>query len=228
MGTTRHDLLPRGRTLALCGAVVAALALAGTAAADKEKIHLTKSGQAAARAAVLARSDLGPVSGWTGGTTKPDLSVSVPCTSYDPKQSDLVLNGAAKSVWKHAGLELESEAQVLQSPAMVRLDWQRTVLAPQMLPCLRSALVKSLGASGKLVSFGRTAFPSLAAYARRYRALVDVPTATGPVRVMVDIVLLGRGRTEITLSTTAPFAAESAIEPAELQLARTLAGRIRM
>jgi hypothetical protein len=40
---------------------------------------------------------------------------------------------------------------VLQTPAMVRLGWQRSVVAPQVLPCLRSGLAKQLGASGLIV-----------------------------------------------------------------------------
>ncbi len=52
--------------------------------------------------------------------------------------------------FKHPGVEFDSEAQVLQTPAMVRLDWQRTVLSPQVLPCLRSNLKKHLSASERL------------------------------------------------------------------------------
>lgn len=202
-----------------------ALLLAGVAAADKEKVQLTPAGQAAARAAVLTRADLGAVSGWTGGAQKPDLTSTPPCASFRPKQSDLVLIGAAKTVWQHTGLRFESVAQVLQTAAMVRLDWQRTVLAPQMLPCLRSGLAKQLGSGAKLVSFGPVGVPKIATYTRRYRALVDVTTATATVRVMVDVLVVGRGRTEITLITTAPSVAAAVVEAAELRLARTLASR---
>lgn len=215
------------RSLAAVGAVVVVLlALAGTAAADKEKIQLTKAGQAAARAAVVRRADLGPASGWTGGAKKPVLTQTLPCP-YHPKQSDLVLIGAAQTVWKHAGLQFDSEAQVLQTPAMVRLDWQRTVLAPQMLPCVRSELVKGLGTSARLVSLKALAFPRLASYTRAYRALVDVRAGTGSIRVMIDLVLVGRGRTEITLSTTAQAAASPFVLPAEKRLALLLLSRVR-
>lgn len=217
-----------GRTgVALLLAVGLSLFLAGVAAADKEKVQLTAAGRAAARAAVLTRADIGPASGWTGGARKPDLSSSMLCQSFQPKQSDLVLIGAAKSVWKHAGLEIDSGAQVLKTPAMVRLDWQRTVLAPQVLPCLRSGLAKGLPASQRLVSMQRIAFPRVATYTRAYRALIDVQAATGTVRVMVDLALIGRGRTEITLSTTAPLLAAATVSPAEVRLARLLAARVR-
>ena len=207
-------------------AAAAALAFSGVAAADKEKVQLTAAGQAAARAAVLTRADIGTAGGWTGGATKPDLSSTLPCANFRPKQSDLVLIGAAASTWKHAGLEFQSEAQVLRTPGMVRLDWQRTVLAPNVLPCLRSVFSKQAG-SGRLVSLRRLAFPQIAEYTRAFRGLLDVPASGTTVRVMVDMVLAGRGRTEITLMSFAPFAAEQAVRAAEVRLARVLVARVR-
>ena len=146
---------------ALLAALAAALLLAGAAVADKEQIHLTAAGQAAARAAVMHRADLGGGGGWTGGPKKPDLSSGTGCANFKPKQSDLVLIGAAENVFRHPGVEFDSEAQVLETPAMVRLDWQRTVLAPQVMPCLRSNLEKQLTASERLVSVRRIPFPAL-------------------------------------------------------------------
>jgi hypothetical protein len=203
------------------------LAFAAVAAADKEKIHLTKAGQAAARATILTRADLGTSQGWSGGSKKPRLASKPPCANFDPKQSDLVLIGAAESVWKNTGLQFDSESQVLKTPRMVRLDWQRTVLAPQVEPCLRSALAKQLGSNAHLVSFGRLGFPKIATYTRAYRTLVDVKNGSATVRVMFDVVLVGKGQTEITLTTSAPFAAESVVSPAEIRLARLLASRAR-
>lgn len=214
------------RPLCVLGlAVVVGLVFVGVAVADKEKIALTKAGQSAAHAAVIRRSDLGTATGWTGGARTPDLSGQMPCASFHPKQSDLVLIGAAQTVWKHAGLEFNSEAQVLKTPTMVQLDWQRTVLAPQTLPCMRSGLARGLGASATLVSLRPLPFPKLATYTHAYRALADVTAATGKVRVLVDMVLVGRGRTEITLSTTAPAAAASVVGPVEIRLARLLVRR---
>ena len=214
------------QTTAFFAALVGALLLAGAAVADKEQIHLTAVGQKAARAAVMKRADLGGATGWTGGSKKPDLSPGTGCANFHPKQSDLVLIGAAETVFKHPGVEFDSEAQVLQTPAMVRLDWQRTVLAPQVMPCLRSNLEKHLSASERLVSVGRIAFPAIATYTRAYRTTVDVKSASGTTRVFVDLVLLGRGSTEITLTTTAPMVAESAVRGAEVRLARILVSRV--
>jgi hypothetical protein len=211
---------------ALLGALAAALLLAGSAVADKEQIHLTAAGQAAARAAVMHRADLGGVGGWTGGSKKPDLSSGTGCANFKPKQSDLVLIGAAETVFKHPGVEFDSEAQVLQTPAMVRLDWQRTVLAPQVMPCLRSNLEKRLTASERLVSVRRIPFPAISGYTRAYRTTVDIKSTSGTTRVFVDLVLIGRHSTEITLTTTAPMVAEGAVRAAELRLARGLAARV--
>jgi hypothetical protein len=55
---------------------------------------------------------------------------------------------------------------------------------------------------------------------------VDVKSAAGTTRVFVDLVLIGRRGTEITLTTTAPMAAEAAVRAAELRLARILAARV--
>jgi hypothetical protein len=211
--------------LAATAAMVPALALA--ALADKEQIHLTASGQAAARASVLRKADLGTSGSWTGGSVKPDLSSSLPCSTFQPKQSDLVLNGAARTHWTQPGLSIDSEAQVLRTAHMVTLDWQRTVLAPELLPCLRSGLGKSVGTSARVVSVRRIAFPHVATYANAIRVLVDVPTTSAKVRVFVDVVVLGRGRTEITLTTTAPLLLDASVRPAETRLAKILVARVR-
>jgi hypothetical protein len=209
----------------LLGALGGALPLAGAATVDKEQIHLTAAGQTAARAAVMQRADLGAATGWTGGPKKPDLSPGTGCANFNPKQSDLVLIGAAKTVFKHTGVEFDSEAQVLQTPAMVRLDWQRTVLSPQVLPCARSNFQKHLTTSERLVSARRLAFPAVATYSRAYRIIVAVTSGSTTVRIFVDLVLMGRGSTEITLTTTAPLVAEAAVRAAEVRLARTLVAR---
>jgi hypothetical protein len=225
-GSMRRAVVSRWiGSLLTAGAV--SLVFVAVAVADKQKIQLTKAGQAAARSAVLTRADLGTSQGWTGGAKKPSLSSEPPCANFNPKQSDLVLIGAAETVWKNSGLQFDSEAQVLKTPTMVGLDWQRTVLAPQVEPCLRGALSKQVGNNAHLVSFGRLAFPKVATYTRAYRALVDVNSGSGKVRVLFDVVLAGRGRTEVTLTTSAPYAAEAVVSPAEVRLARLLASRAR-
>jgi hypothetical protein len=200
-----------------------------SALADKEQIHLTAADQAFARAAVLTKADLGSVGAWTGGAVKPDLGSSPPCGSFDPKQSDLVLTGAAETRYQQPGIEIDSEAQVLRATQMVKLDWQRTVIAPQLLPCLRTVLAKKVGASTKIVSIRRIAFPRVDAYTAAIRVLLDVKTGTSPVpiRAFVDVVFVGHGRTEISLTTTALLLADKTVRAAELRFARIMAARAK-
>jgi hypothetical protein len=209
-------------------AFVASLLSAGAAiAADggKEQIHLNATDQAAARRAVAQRADLGSAN-WTGGLKKPDLTGSVTCPNFHPKQSDLVLTGAALSEWEDQGVRITTEAQVLKTPAMVQADWKRTILAPSAIPCLRSHLVKELGTGVTLVSFRRVLFPPVATLSRAYVMLIDVKTTTGKVRVAIEIVVVGRGRTELTLTSTAPNVAQKIVAQADAQLARALVARV--
>ncbi len=209
-------------------AVVLALSLAGQARADKGRIHLTAAGQAAARATVVTRKDLGTLGAWTGGARKPDLSQTSPCPSFRPKQADLVLNGAAQTRWRSAGIQIDSTSQVLATDRMVALDWQRSVTAPQLIPCLRSAFAKEIGSSGRLVSLRRVAFPKLARHTAAMRAVLKVNTSNGAVRVLTDLILLGAGRTELVLTVTAPLAGQATIRQAEIRLATVLVSRIRL
>jgi hypothetical protein len=214
---------------AFAGALaLVALAAAGTAA-NRERVELTPAGQADARAAVLRRADLSTTLSWSGGETKPDIASDFPFSScsYHPKQSDLVLNGAAEADWKATGIEFSSEANVLETPAMVTLDWQRSIAAPEVLPCLRDGFAKQLERGERLASFTRLALPGLAEYAREYRAIIDVSAASGTGQVLIDVIVLGRGRTEITLTATAAYAIRSAVDQAELALAEVLVSRVR-
>jgi len=213
----------RALLAALCVSALAAGA-AFAATGEKEQIHFTKADQAAARRAVAVRSDLG-TGAWTGGYLKPDLSGATTCANFHPKQSDLVLTGAAETAFDNQGLRIQSEAQVLKTHAMVLADWQRTVLAPAAIPCLRSHLVKELGAGVTFVSFRRVIFAPVATMVQAYALLVDVKTSTGKVRVALEIVLIGRNRTELTLISTAPNVAQKVVAQADVQLARAMVAR---
>ncbi len=217
---------------AALAAVFAAVALgvssgAMASASDKARVSFTAADLAAARAAVLHRADLGTAGGWTGGARKPDLSATMSCPGYAPKQSDLVVTGAAEAAYHHAGLELQSEAQVMKTRTMVALDWRRTVTSPKAFSCIRMMLAKSLPAGQRLVSFRRQPFAKLTRYTAAYRALVDVAAAGQHVLVVADIVLVGQSRTELTLSVEAPAAARSSLPAAEVRLAKALLGRVR-
>jgi hypothetical protein len=213
----------RALLAALCVSVVAAGA-AFAATGEKEQVRFTKADQAAAKRAVARRADLGSGT-WTGGFVKPDLSAAPTCADFHPKQSDLVLTGAAETAFDNQGLRIQSEAQILKTHAMVVADWRRTVLAPTAIPCLKTHLVKELGGGVTFVSFRRVLFAPVATMAQAYTLLVDVKTTTGKVRVALEIVLIGRNRTELTLISTAPNVAQKVVAQADAQLARAMVAR---
>lgn len=163
---------------------------------------------------MLKKADLGFAGKWAGGAVKPDLGTSPPCGSFRPMQSDLVLTGAAETRYAQPGIAFEGETQVLRTPEMVTLDWRRTVIAPGLLPCLRTALAKRAGASTKVVSVGRIAFPQISRH-------------TAAIRVFVDVLFAGHGRTELTLTSTAPLAADATVRDAEVRLAALLVARAK-
>jgi hypothetical protein len=209
-------------------AALLALAVAATVLAanpSKEKIRITAAGRAQARAEVVRHADVG--AGWSGGFKKPQLSSTLPDCRYQPKQSDLVLIGAAETTWQKQALVIDAESQVLRRATMVRLDWRRTVTAPQVQPCLKREFAKSVGPGGRLVSFRQVAFPRLATYTRAYRAIADIKTALGKVRLEIDLVLFGAGRNELTLSLTGPAPAKSYLRHNALRLAHLLVRRAR-
>jgi hypothetical protein len=207
---------------ALVGSVSAAVVHA--ADPGRERVAFTAAGQAQAKAEVLRRKDVGKA--WSGGARRPDLA-GVHCLSYHPKQSDLVLNGAAETTWHRQAFEIDSEAQVLRTPKMVRLDWQRTVLAPEVVPCLRESIQRRLGSSVKLISFRRVAFPHVARYANAFRTTIVVQSNTGSVPVEIDLAVLGQGRNEISVTVSGPTASKAFLRRAETRLARLVARRLR-
>jgi len=149
--------------------VAAALAAVATVHAGdgKEQIRFNAADQAAARAVVIRRADLG--SGWAGGPAKPDLSAGPSCPDYQPKVSDLVLTGAARTTFQRSGFEFDSQSGVLKTRRMVALDWRRSVLAPGVVPCLRRTIGSGLGPNAKVVSFKKLPFPKLATYNALFR-----------------------------------------------------------
>ena len=218
---------PRRSTSVLLAIAVALLTAAAAAGGGPglEQVHLTAADQAAARATVLKRADLGP--GWTGGAKKPAGPSNPDCGGWQPKQSDLVITGDAETDFTQPGLEIDSEAQVLRTARMVALDWQRSVTPPQVVPCLKRLAAQGAPASEKVASVRRIAFPRVARYTAAFRVAIDVTASGSAVRVFLDIVLVGAGRTEIDLAFTSPAAAAAAMRPAEARIAGLLAARAR-
>lgn len=210
-------------------AAVLGLAAAGVALGvnpGKEKVALTPAGQALAKAEVLRRTDFtGSV--WSGGAKKPDLSQTATCSSYQPKQSDLVLIGAAETLWKAPPIMMDSTAEVLKTTAMVQRDWQRSIAAPQALSCMRQGFAHAFGPKAPLRSFRRVAFPSVASYTRAFRGIADAHTPKGTIRIELDLVALAWGRSEITLGITGPAASHVALRAMAQRAAVALASRMR-
>jgi hypothetical protein len=96
-----------------------------------------------------------------------------------------------------------------------------------VVPCLRHGFQKSLGSTGTLVSFGRTSFPHVAKLTQGFRAVVKVKQGTSSVPIEIDVLALGAGRNEITLTVTGLAAARKALHTGELRLARKLTSRMR-
>jgi len=216
------------RTLVVAACCLVALAAAASALADTIQVHYTAADQAAARKAVLRSADLGAGATWTSVPAKPDVTSSMDCKGFHPKQSDLVVTGAAATEFRSTGIDFRSESHLLRAPRMLALDWQRTVIAPQVLPCLREGVTKgTAGAGTHLVSLKRVSFPRITSRTAAFRALLDVTSGGQSIRVLVDIVAMGKGRTELTLTTSAPYVALASVVSAEVRLARILAARAK-
>jgi hypothetical protein len=218
----------RRTIIAVCATALAAAAAALAGNGDREQVHLNAADTAAARAAVLRRSDLPPPAEWKGGMKKPDLSArGARCANFQPKRSDLVVTGVAESDFSRAIFHFDSLAKVFKTARMLRLDWQRVALAPGLLPCLRHYLAKGIPAGMKIVSILRLSFPHVAEYTYAARAVVDVAATGRKLRLLLDFAMIGRGRTGIELLTAAPYADRANVQPEETRLMRILVARTR-
>ena len=216
----------RARCPALLVAVLAtALAFASAAAADdgKLQIHLTPAGQAAARAASLTMADLG--AGWAGGLEK-SSAAPTPCPPKHARESDLVLTGVAVTSFSdsQAGFSIGSDVQLLRTSKMVRLDWQRTVVRPGVVACVRTQFAADARSSERIVSVRKLPFPRVTPYTAAYRIVFQAP-GSSKQRGIEDIVLLARGRMEISLVLLAPLDGASVASAGELRIARALTAR---
>jgi hypothetical protein len=169
----------------------------------------------------LRKGDLGPA--WKGGLVKANPNQTGSCPSLKPKLSDLVVTGAASSSLTNAAGFAASDVWVMRTAAMVRRDWQRTVAPRGADACFRYMLRNQLGSGVRLISFKRAAFPRLSSMTRRYRAVFAA--AGSSARVFTDLVLVGRGRTEITLLFGAPLANAAPAAAFEQRLMRAMLKR---
>lgn len=193
----------------------------------KEQIHFVAADQAAARATVLTLADIGK--GYTGGAKKPDLSPGPTCPHFHPKQSDLILTGAAETDFSATeGLrDVDTVVQILKTAKMVQLDWNRTFRAPGLISCLKSYLAKTAPHGAKVLSIKKLVFPRVANYSAAYRILVEITASGQTARVIIDEVFIASGRTEISLTQVAFEDIEPVVLLMDEHWARMLASRIR-
>jgi hypothetical protein len=213
--------------LAAAFVLLTALALAAPALAGEDpQYRPNPRDMAAARASLLRTADLG--TGWTGGATKAPRPQGPDCATFSPKQADLVVTGAADAEFASTigGLRVESEVQVLKTPAMVETDFARTV-RPELIRCFAAGLERSAGAGARVVSTRRLPFPRVGSASAAYRVVTAVSAQGQTVRLAIDIVAIAVRRTEISLVTIVPVQAQDAMLRSDRRLARLLAARAR-
>jgi hypothetical protein len=210
----------------LLAAAAAALALVSAASAAGPIVRKNAADDAVARRAVVTRADLGGT-GWKGKVTavaKPD---PLSCPGFSPPQGDLVVTGAAASEWQKQATDVSSEVDVLETAAMVRRDWSRTI-RPPLVKCLAKLFTGSGGGTTTAAVSARTlAFENVAPMTAAYRVVVTVKDSGRTARVVSDLILLAKGRSEATLTFVAPEAGKAAMVAAERRIARIVAGRLR-
>jgi hypothetical protein len=213
------------RTVALAAILATALIVTGVALAEAPVVRFDPADQAAAKATVLKAADLGP--GWKGGLTKAEVDGADGCPGFKPKQADLVVTGLAESEFEHrpGALNVTSQAQVMKTKAMVRLDWERTVAHPAVLPCLRRTFAGTEDKSVRFVSANRLPFPRVGTRSARYRVVMNYVVGKDTVPMLFDFVAIEAGRTELSLSLIAPLKSRRAADTAEARLARILVQR---
>ena len=209
-----------GRAAAIPLALAAALTLAVEASASTgtQPVKFNAADQASARAAVVQRGDV--PSSFKGGLVKPDLS-DVTCANYRPKNSDLVLTGAAESTWQGSDRFIDSSVHLLRSSRMVQLDFQRSV----SLTGVRCVLTN---AGAKKVTVSEVALPALGPNQGGYRASFQTSDNGRTVTSILELAVIGKGRFELTLAEFVIAPADTnALHADVVRLAKRMASRIK-
>ena len=164
---------------------------------------------------------------WTGGAVKPAVTPFPHCPGFSPKQADLVVNGIAEATYRHSsGIAFNTVSLVLATRRMVQVDWRWTVLDPRVPACLRYRMIQDARSSKfTFISLARLPFPRVARFTSAYRVIYDDRTTGKKVRIFLDLVSFGRGRTEVLMSTTGPLIGADGVLDAEIRLGRILVSR---
>src|SRR5262249_44876815 len=209
-------------------AFVTLAALVGVAVAHAEKVKFNAADQALAKRIVLKASELGP--GWSGDvglpTNWPPSSQGgggKGCDGTNAPDTD-VATGAAEGEYmpdaKGGILEIDSEAEVFQRPAMLAAG-EQMLRSPASLACAKKA------AGGKPITITRLAVPKLAEYATGIRMTMTIKfPGMKAMRSTVDVLDLGKGRTALTLTVIYSKAISgSAATANEISWARRMVAR---
>jgi hypothetical protein len=198
-----------------------ALVFAGSALADHldpEK-RIRAADQARAKAMLLRQSDVPgyqplPSSGAGGHLT---------CRALD--ESDLTVTGDAEAPrWALSVSSVTSSSTVYATRADAATSWRRgTSVAGTR--CLREELGRSFASQGaRVASLRRVSFPALAQRSAAYRLTLKGTSQGQTFTAFVDFVVLLRGRAVAGLVMGSALVPPD--RPAEVTLARTIAGRM--
>lgn len=223
----------RRATIFALAVSAAALSALSAAAASPEKVAVDAAGESAARAVVLQPSDLAGHVSWSGGPARPVIPMPSPCptdTGFHPSQSGLVLTGIAESNFTSADGALESEAQVMQTPAMATAAWKAWA-TPALSKCLAESIASG-GTDETAVGLAPLSLPTLGSFSFGYQGLVE----GGGARFVADWIYVSAGRVSFNLtseillassvkSQAAILSAEKAELTTEVALARRIAAR---
>ena len=205
--------------------IVGVLALAVAGAAQANQIRLNKADQARGSRGGRPPGRPGRAAAGAAARRSRILTPGSGCIGYHPKDTDLVTTGAAETEWTNGALTFTSEVLLLETATMVgpigtaRSGRRRSSASSSCSPA----------SSGRKHGSSRPrepAFSPVARYTANFRIVFDVSAGGRRVRILVDVLLVGKGRAEMTLTTIAPYAARAAVQAAELRLARLVAKRL--
>ena len=216
--------LPRIIGRIVVAAVALAALLAGSAG-GAVATHPTPAGMAAARNALLRRSDVGRA--WTS-TPAPKTAPGLTCPAFSPALAGVVQSGAATSptfLATSTGPFASQTAYAYASASEEQTVWGE-VARPQLLTCIAASLVRSTRGGVHFVVTNKRllTLPSLPVHAMGYRVVGTASVPNQTVNVYLDVLLLGAGTTVTELSLS------SFLQPVasafELRLARIVGGRV--
>ncbi len=203
--------------LVLAGTWMAAAPVAAVAAPTAVRL---------ARQTLISRHDLG--SGWTVQAAAPAQAAPLTCPAFRPATPGAVRRAAAASptfAGSQSGPFVSQTSYVYGSPAQERVVWTH-VIRPTLTRCFAAALVHggSAGISFTVTATHTFAFTARNATATGYRVEGTASGSGQSLPVVVDSIVIGRGRTLAALSLSSFDQAPS--QELESRLATLIARRM--